>query len=131
MSEDRKKRLSEKETRTKGISDLIRYISFGLVALTYSIFISKSMFSAELLANHKTILLVTSLCGALAIAFDYLQYLSGYIAVNKALAESDDLYNRQWWSYKFIKLFFVAKQLLAILGVVLVCVAMIRSAIGC
>lgn len=130
MSNDYEKRISEKVTRTTRISDLTRYISFGLVALTYSIFTSKSEFSLLLLVNFKNMFLFASLCGFIAIVFDYLQYLFGYISVNKALKESDHQYDDQWFSYRLIKIFFVGKQLFVLIGVFLVCVAMFKSAIA-
>lgn len=126
MSTDREKRLAEKETRTKGISELIRFVSFGLVALTYSIFTSSAQFAIDLLANYRDVLLWASVCGAAAIASDYLQYLCGYIAVNKALLEEDQKYSSCWFSYRLIKPFFVLKQALAVFGVILVCLAMIK-----
>ena len=51
MSTDREKRLAEKETRTKGISELIRFVSFGLVALTYSIFTSSAPSTVRILSG--------------------------------------------------------------------------------
>ncbi len=130
MSAEREKRLSEKETRSKGISDLTRYISFGLVALTYSLFTSKAVFAATLLTNHKELFLLASLFGALAIAFDYFHYLAGYFAVNKALKKDNHLYETSWLSYSLIKPLFVLKQLLAVSGVILVCIAMVKSTVA-
>lgn len=130
MATDREKRLSEKETRTKGISDLTRYISFGLVALTYSLFTSKAVFAVALLTNHKVLFLLASLFGAIAIAFDYFHYLCGYVAVNKALKKENSLYEKSWLSYWLIKPLFILKQLSAVSGVVLVCIAMIKSTVA-
>lgn len=130
MSSDYEKRISEKVARTTKISDLTRYISFGLVALTYSIFTSKSEFAVLLLENFKSLFLYASLSGFIAIFFDYLQYLFGYISVNKALKESDHQYDNEWCSYRLIKLLFVGKQLFVLIGVFLVCVAMFTSAVA-
>jgi hypothetical protein len=130
MATEREKRLSEKGARSKGISDLIRYISFGLVALTFSLFTSKAVFAVTLLTNYKTLFLLASLFGAVAIAFDYFHYLSGYVAVNKALKKDSHFYETSWISYWLIKPLFVLKQLFAISGVVLVCIAMFKSTVA-
>ncbi|MBA6408719.1 hypothetical protein H4J63_05035 [Pseudoalteromonas sp. 5Ae-yellow] len=126
MATGREKRLKEKKIRTSKISDLVRYVSFGLVALTYSIFTSKADFAVLLLQNSKNLFLWASLLGALAILFDYFQYLSGYIAVNKSLAMTGDNidYNKKWISKRLIKPLFIFKQILAFSGIVLICIAM-------
>lgn len=124
---DESKRLSEKEARTRNISDLTRYIAFGLMALTYTVFTSKSDFSTSLIEDYEGLFLTASIMGVLSIASDYLQNLCGYISVKKALIESDYRYSRKWISYKLITLFFGVKQLAALIGVVLVFIAMLLT----
>lgn len=127
---DQEKRLSEKEKRSKGISDLVRFISFGLVALTYSLFTSKADFAIALLTNYKTLFLIASISGVISLIFDYFNYLCGYIAVNAALKESDFKYVKSWTSYSWIKRCFVLKQISALVGVIAVCIAMIQSVVA-
>ena len=127
---EKEKRLSEKEKRSKGISDLVRFISFGLVALTYSLFTSKADFAIALLASHKTLFLIASISGVISLTFDYLNYLCGYIAVNAALKENDFKYVKSWRSYSWIKPCFVLKQISGLVGVIAVCIAMILSVIA-
>ncbi|ENP0856516.1 hypothetical protein QX213_21975 [Vibrio vulnificus] len=117
------KRIEDKVKRSEKISELTLYVAFGLVALTYTLFSSKSDF-AKLLLEHKSLFLIASICGVVSILLHYLQYVAGYFAAQKALAESDFQYSRKWWSYRMIKPFFVAKQIVVIAGVIVVGTAM-------
>ncbi|HCM0873372.1 MULTISPECIES: hypothetical protein [Vibrio] len=117
------KRIEDKVKRSEKISELTLYVAFGLVALTYTLFSSKSDF-ANLLLEHKSLFLIASICGVVSILLHYLQYVAGYFAAQKALSESDFQYSRKWWSYRMIKPLFVAKQIVVIAGVIVVGTAM-------
>ncbi|MFM2476397.1 hypothetical protein [Celerinatantimonas sp. MCCC 1A17872] len=117
------KRIEDKVKRSEKISELTLYVAFGLVALTYTLFSSKSDF-AKLLLEYRTLFLIASICGVVSILLHYFQYVVGYYAAQKALLESDFRYNKKWWSYRMIKPFFVAKQVVVILGVIVVATAM-------
>lgn len=119
------KRIEEKVKRTEAISNLTLYIAFGLVALTYSTFNAKSDFAKLLLEGYKTEFLLASLCGVLAILMHYLQYICGYISVQRALKEEDFQYDRNWKVYKSLTYFFYGKQLFSIAGVLIVGYAMV------
>ena len=125
--ENEKQRLSEKEARTRNISDLTRYIAFGLMALTYTVFTSESDFSASLIGNYEVLFLAASIAGVVSISSDYLQNLFGYISVERALKESDYKYSKKWISYKLIRLFFLIKQAAVLIGVVFVFTAMLLT----
>ncbi|EJK2116998.1 hypothetical protein [Vibrio navarrensis] len=129
MSE--KDRIAEKVKRSEKISDLTIYISFGLIAVTFTLFSSSSEFAKELLSNHEKLFLIASLCGFMSVFSHYLQYVFGYQATSKALKSDDYMYDRNWWSHKIIKPLFFIKQLLAIAGVVFVGFAMLQTILGC
>ncbi len=61
------------------MSDLARYIGYGLAAITTTVFNSDSVFSRVLVTNFKVEILLASILGCAAIVFDYLQYLFGYM----------------------------------------------------
>jgi hypothetical protein len=61
-----------------------------------------------------------SACGGiLTIFFDYLQFLAGYFSVNEALGRADNTYNEASASYKCRVFFFWAKQVSAVVGIML------------
>lgn len=122
-------RISEKKDVSSQISTLIRYIAFGLVAVTYSLFTSTAEFSIEMLEEHKNILLYASLAGGVTILLDYFQFVFGYYAVNKALGRDNKRYSKKWLSYKGRNFCFNAKQFTVAIGLILFCVAMLGSAL--
>ncbi|EPT1007642.1 hypothetical protein ACVOUM_002719 [Vibrio parahaemolyticus] len=129
MSE--KDRIADKVKRSEKISDLTTYISFGLIAVTFTLFSSSSDFAKELLKSHEKLFLIASLCGFASVFSHYLQYVFGYQATSKALKSDDYMYDRNWWSYKAMKPLFWAKQALTIAGVALVGFAILQTILGC
>ncbi|EOE6055914.1 hypothetical protein ACKJ8N_003740 [Vibrio cholerae] len=125
MSEQ--KLLETKEKRSQKISELTVFISFGLIALTYTLFSSSSAFSIKLLNSYSNYFIFASLCGVVAILFHYIQFLCGYMAVNKALSSDDKKYDKTWKTYMLIKPCFVLKQICTLAGVLAVGVAMFRA----
>jgi len=69
--------LDEQRHVSSKISDLCRYIGFGITAAVYSIFVSKSDFAMSLLASDKLLLVLTAITAIVIILFDYLQFLCG------------------------------------------------------
>lgn len=123
--------MEEKKHTSSKISDLVRYISFGLVAITYALFTSTAAFAEDLLEQYKTLMLWASFFGGITIAFDYLQFLCGYLSTNKALIRSDNpnTYDDKWITYKARKWFFWMKQATVSVGLALFCYSMIASAL--
>jgi hypothetical protein len=106
MSEQRTKTLDEKRHVSQKLSDLIRYISFGIIAACYSLFTSETKIILEILARYKFHLSVATEFAILSIAIDYLQFLFAYLSTNKALRNQNNLYDKssicyQWRGYCF------------------------------
>ena len=120
---------SEKKSVSSQISTLVRYIAFGLVAVTYSLFTSTAEFANTILREYKTLLLFATSFGGLTILIDYLQYAFGYYNVNKALGRETKEYNKNWWTYKGRDFCFKAKQCTVLLGLILFCITMFGSAL--
>ena len=102
--------LEQQQHVTEKISDLCRYIGFGIAAACYAIFTSTSDFSVELVAENQAALLFCAGFAVFTILLDYLQFLSGYISVRYALKDSKYQYNKKKITYKLRFIFFYIKQ---------------------
>lgn len=119
MTEQRQKVLEEKRHVSIQISDLCRYIGFGVVAVVWTMLTASSDFASNVTANYRISLLLSASAGILTIFFDYLQFLAGYVSVNKALSSDNNSYDKNWKSYKLRIFFFWAKQFSAVIGILI------------
>jgi len=116
--EARKKVLEQKEKMSSRISDLCRYIGFGLVAVVYTILTSESKVVISIYEHYTDWLLGIAFLGLLTIIFDYLQYLGGYYSVEKALKNEAGNYqydDESFW-YCLRNSAFIFKQSTAFIG---------------
>lgn len=90
---------------------------------------SDSEFAKMIVEKSFFLILTAAGLGVLTVVFDYLQFLSGYVAVNAALKNSENQYSysKSWLSYKFRGWFFRLKQLTAFLGSILVIITIYKS----
>jgi hypothetical protein len=119
MADDPQKEvLEEKRFVTSRISETTRYLGFGLLATFYAIIGSKDAFPQSLEAAWLLPLKIMALCGIVAIFLDYLQYVFGRLAVQKALTREDNpySYNKKWLSYRARQACFWSKQAAALAG---------------
>lgn len=121
--------LEEKRHVSAKISDLTRYIGFGLVAVCYAIVTSESATTQSLYGDQPRLLLLAAGLGSLSIVLDYLQFLGGYFAVNTALKNVDGgfKYNSDSLAYKVRRFCYAAKQFAAMAGAICFCVAVAKS----
>lgn len=116
--EARKKVLEQKEKVSARISDLCRYIGFGLVAVVYAILTSDSKTVISIYEHYTGLLLGVAALGVLTIIVDYLQYLGGYYSVEKALKNEAGNYqydDESFW-YCLRNSAFIFKQFSAFVG---------------
>jgi hypothetical protein len=135
MTEDeqkdaRKAVLEEKKHVSSKISDLSRYIGFGLVAVVYTILTSDSELVISIYRNYTSWLLGVAVLGIFTIILDYLQFLGGYFNVQNALKnkEGNYSYNNESCSYKLRDIAFKFKQVTAFLGAFILIYVIARSA---
>lgn len=119
--------LNEKKFVTARISDTCRFIGFGLLAAFYAIVSSGQAPVSESNASARIFLWIAGVCGLLTVFLDYLQYVAGFVATNKAILNSKGryAYDRRWISYKMREFLFMAKQLTALSGGLAIAVFMI------
>ncbi len=116
--EARKKVLEQKEKVSARVSDLCRYIGFGLVAVVYAILTSDSKAVISIYEHYTGFLLGVAALGVFTIIFDYLQYLGGYYSVEKALKNEIGNYqydDKSFW-YRLRSSAFIFKQFTAFIG---------------
>ena len=114
------KQMSELKQTTEKISDLSRYVSFGLLAIYYSIITSNSIEAQKLFNSDGHTLMFLALFAAASLFFDYLQFWFGYLNVRRSISmqDRDDEYIHSWTlSARYIS--FYLKQLFSWLGVIL------------
>jgi hypothetical protein len=114
----RQKIQDDKDFTSARISESVRYIGFGLAAITMALLTSDASFPKRLISHFEGFVLFASALGCLAIVLDYLQYVCGYLASEDAgrNREGDYGYLTQSPSYKARRLLFVSKQIVAIVG---------------
>lgn len=95
----------ERDYTSAKLSELARYIGFGLAGLTLVLYTSSSPFAVKLLTAFRGEILFVSAVGCVVILFDFLQYLVGYkISVDgyRHIEEIDrtkkfvDLFDERW-----------------------------------
>lgn len=126
----RKAVLEQKQFVTGRISETVRYIGFGLLAIFYVIVSSDSVFARGVVGGMNAELRAMAVCGVLALVLDYLQYIFGGIAVERALAgqgESANRYNKNWLVYRARGWCYWAKQVLTLGGCAFLIWILVRS----
>lgn len=100
------------------ISETSRYVGFGLLATYYALKVDQS----ASIATDSGLVTAVGLAGALAVLFDYLQYVFGYALARSALGDAEYRYHQGvakiWFPLKTIA--FWLKQVAAIGGSVAV-----------
>ncbi len=116
---DRKSVIERYTNTTKAISDLIRYIGFGLVVVAYGLLTTKSDILAKFAATNKSELIAVMLIGILTIILDYSQYIFALKEIKEALKRADSEYDDESFWHKGSNCIFLLKQLCAAIGVIL------------
>ncbi|MER8393727.1 hypothetical protein NKH10_17675 [Mesorhizobium sp. M1340] len=106
---DRDHFLDEKKSLSTTISELCRYVAFGLLVAFYTINADDSDFSTKL-RTYGVLVFLIGFCGALAVLCDYLQYVCGLATVNRALSTKFYEYDDQSGPYWGRQTAFEAKQ---------------------
>ena len=120
--------LEQKQFVTGRISETVRYVGFGLLAVFYAVVSSDSGFSRGIVTSMHPLLTATAIFGVIAVFFDYLQYLAGSIAVDRAIAGGTDTryqYNRTWPSFIWRRRCYWIKQVAVIIGCMLLIVILL------
>lgn len=75
---------------TSRMSELARYVAFGLAAFTVLLMTSNSPSAQAILKAHERLILICSALGCLSIVFDYLQYFFAYKSSHNAMKKFEE-----------------------------------------
>lgn len=123
--------LEEKRNVSSKISELSRYIGFGLVAVVYTILTSDSEHVIRIYECYTFLLLLGAALGAATIILDYLQFVGGYLAVDSALKNVNGGYqynDKSFW-YRVRVVAFWLKQGTAFVGAFTLMIVIALSAL--
>lgn len=114
------------------ISELARYIGFGLVAVAFGLLSSDAVFAKALVANSAQTLSWAGLFGAATVLIDYLHLLMGWWSNTQAANNEKGGYKLAGLGvfFRFLQdwIFFYLKQLVPLAGVILLLIAISRVA---
>ncbi len=119
----------DKDFTSNRLSELSRYISFGTLAVIFSILSSESLIWKKLQTDYKMLAFYCALFGIASIFLDFLQYVFGYFTSRKAASGSNPTYkyNKSWMTYRLRAGCFWIKQYAAALSGILLLTIMLVS----
>ena len=138
MAVNKNEILKERTKNSTKMSDMARYVCFGLLAVYYSLLTSTSDFASKVISSNLTSLHTLAILSVGAIILDYLQYWCGEINAKNSLANPliDDAGNESYVFKndafkKMRRYFFWGKQILTFIGVgILVFTILVNSPIA-
>src|SRR5574337_1059825 len=104
---------SDKDFTSNRISDLSRYIAFGILGSIFILISAGNSITKGMLGSYRAWTVAIILAGLIAVFSDYLQYLFGYYCSKRAAESADLSYDQTWVSYRLRQFFFVVMQLSA------------------
>ncbi|MEM1134141.1 MAG: hypothetical protein AAGH53_14515 [Pseudomonadota bacterium] len=117
-----KRRANQRENQnyfSGKISELSRYMGFGLAAAAFSLLSRSTEFSKGLVATVDNLLLLSAIAGCVVVLLDYFQMLCGYLAASQAAENEADEFQPTATGKIFSQFqgfSFYAKQVIAVLG---------------
>lgn len=123
--------VTELEFLSDRLSTQVRTIAIGLLAVTWATLIGESTTLRSLAGQLRSKLLVVAALCVLALVFDFVQYLFGYVTVNRTRRQIEDAQQREGkYDYESLSwclrnLFFWAKQAIILAAAVLFLVVLV------
>jgi len=117
----RKQRDNQDYFSTK-LSELSRFMSYGLVAVVFGFITTDNSFFSNMTADHKNDVVLSAIIVILSLFVDYLQHLFGYVGAGAAAKNKANGFERPAIGkfYMWIQtVFFYLKQVAAAWGLVL------------
>lgn len=123
-----KKALSDFDDASRQVSTNNRYISFGLVAIAYTLLSSTAPIADAVVRSHGLWVLLVGAIGCIGVVFDYLHYFcatqAAQLAIDNETAGHEHQYNKKWRPLIWQKRFYVMRTI-ASLGGALVLIVLI------
>lgn len=128
-ADSRRERVIDQKSEVTGrISDTCRVIGFGLLVFYFTVYLNEGEAADRLRTGNSLSLFIIGALGALTIIMDYLQYLFGSHAAQAALKNENHLYDDNSFAYRARNKCFIAKQVTAGSGSLVLFYVMIVSA---
>ena len=112
------------------ISELARYIGFGLVAVSFGLLSSDSIFAKTLVAESTNTLIWSGLLGAVTVLADYVHLLLGWLSNSQAANNKEGDFKLAGIGklFRFLqdRIFFYLKQLAPLGGAILLVISITR-----
>ncbi|MFM5914280.1 MAG: hypothetical protein ACKOPR_05985 [Chakrabartia godavariana] len=126
--EERRKRYRDNQDYFSGkISELARYIGFGLVAVSFGLLSSDSLFATSLVAKATMMISWAGLLGCGTIIADYLHLLMGWLRNSQAANNQKGEYKLEgigkFYGFLQDRVLFYTKQILPLIGSVLILIS--------
>jgi hypothetical protein len=129
MSNARSRAQDDKDFNSEKISELCRYIGFGLLASYYAVTLGDPAGTiARRLLEHPALLSMTVVWGSTIVLFDYLQYVFGYWSSQLVLWRDEGGWNANSPLYVGRQISFLVKQGAALCGAVSYAALIVSSA---
>lgn len=110
-AEQKKSAIQEYTVATARLSEHVRFIAFGILAIVYALYTSDSAIAGRIVEAHPIKLGVATVAALVAILLDYAQYFASVRATRNALDEEDATWDENSLSYRASELAFNWKQL--------------------
>ena len=125
-NEQRKVVHGDRDFTTNRISDLCRYISFGILIGIFALLTASSPKWTDLPGLERISFFISGMLAALTIIFDYLQYVAGYLSSSKAYdaVESNYEYDTTSCSTRIRGFSFWVKQITMLIAAILFCISL-------
>lgn len=113
--------LSDANSASQRISSTSRYISFGVIATSFSLLVSSSNYSIEIVEQERQLLILSSIFGIITILFDYFHSFFYYLSSKKAIKNKakEYKYNTKSFVYRTGQFFFYSKQFTSLIGAII------------
>lgn len=122
--------LEQKQFVTGRISETVRYIGFGILAIFYAVVSADGQFGQSIARDMQLELKLMAIFGVIAVLVDYLQYIFGDRAVERAIlgeGEGQYRYDKKWFVYRARTACYWFKQLAALAGCILLLMILARA----
>ncbi|WP_206453024.1 hypothetical protein [Aurantimonas marina] len=129
-AERRKNQRANQDYFSEKISDLSRYIGFGLVAAAFSLLSKATEYSKNLSDDTDFLLVLSAICGCIVIVCDYVQMFFGWSSASLAARNFNFGYRMSLgsWVFRIIQIImFFLKQFFAMSGAVIIIYAISKS----
>lgn len=110
------------------ITEMCRYINFGIIAASYTLISSDNASAIKILETIPRAIVAPAYFSAVSLALDYLQFTSAYLNIREAIKSKTFLHDSSLWTYVCRDALFWGKQLFCVIAIVFFIANLVRYA---